>query len=105
MGKDRLHMTRGILGAIIGLVVGWMVAAALQRASDWIGVQDFLVILTLILGSVLGGSIGGLVGALIGAILGGILGVMAARLLFVFLKIGAMIVGAIFGWRWATAGG
>ena len=97
-------MGKGIVGGILGLLVGWLVAATLQRAVGWIGVDSLVVISMMVVGALSGFNAGRLVGAVIGAMLGALLGVMAIRLLFLLLKLATMVLGAAIGWRLTTAG-
>lgn len=97
-------MTKGISGAVIGLAVGWIAGLMLQQAVEWTGAKSLVVILAAILGALLGASsVGGLVGALAGAAVGGMLGVIAMRLLFLVVKLILVGLGAVLGWRWASA--
>ena len=96
-------MGKRLVGGILGLVVGWIVAATLQRAVGWIGVNSFLVILMIIVGALSGFNMGRLVGAVIGAMLGALLGAMAIRLLFLLLKLATMVLGAAVGWKLTAA--
>lgn len=96
-------MTRGIVGAIIGLIIGWAAGAILQRAIDWVGVDSLVVIPVVILGAVLGAGVEGLVGALVRAIAGAIPGALGVKLFLSFLRLVTMVVGAVLGWRWAIA--
>jgi uncharacterized membrane protein AbrB (regulator of aidB expression) len=97
-------MGEGVAGGILGLVAGWLVAAALQRAVGWIGVNSLVVIITMILGALAGFNLGGLAGAVIGALVGSLSGVMAIQLLFLVLKLAMMVLGAAIGWKLATTG-
>ena len=96
-------MGKGMVGGILGLVIGWIVAATLERAVGWIGVNSLVVILMMIVGAFSGYNVGRLAGAVIGAMLGALLGVMAVRLLFLLLKLATMVLGAAVGWRFTTA--
>jgi hypothetical protein len=97
------NVTRGLIGAIMGLIVGWMVSALLRQAVDWLGVDILFVLLTAILGALLGAGVGGLGSVVIGAIAGAILGAVAVALVFWVLRLAAIVVGAILGWQWAVS--
>ncbi len=96
-------MKRGVIGAIAGLIIGWIAGNALQQAVDWIRADSLVIIAVAILGAVLGANIAGLSGGAVGAIAGLILGVLAVQLLFVVLKLVTMAFGAAAGWRLTTA--
>jgi hypothetical protein len=96
-------MTKGLIGAIIGLFVGWVLASLLQRVMGGIGVHGLLVILVVIGAGILGWIFAGLVGAVVGAIAGAVLGALAVGFFFTFLKLALMVIGAVVGWQVGTA--
>jgi hypothetical protein len=101
--KDVSIMTRGVVGAILGLIIGWLVGVILQRTVDAIGVDALLVIVLALVGAVLGAGVGGLVGALAGAVVGALVGIVAIGVIFWVMKLALAIIGATLGWRWGTA--
>jgi hypothetical protein len=96
-------MTRGLIGAIVGLLIGWVLASLLQRVMGGIGVHALLMILVVIGAGILGWIFAGLVGAVIGAIAGAVLGALAIGFFFTFLKLALMVIGAVAGWQLVTA--
>jgi hypothetical protein len=95
------NMSRGIIGAILGLIIGWVTAGFLQRLISGIGANGLLLLLVVIGGAIIGAIIAGAIGAVIGAIAGALLGGLAVGLFFTFLKLVAMVIGAILGWQLA----
>ncbi len=95
-------MSRGIIGAILGLIVGWMLASMLQGVLGRVGINGLLVLLAVIAGGVLGFGVAGVMGALIGGILGVILGGVIVGLFFSLVRLAAMVFGAVLGWQLAT---
>jgi hypothetical protein len=88
------------MGAVLGLVGGYLVGAALQNIINGLGISNLAVIVIALLAALLGANVAGLAGALIGAVVGALIGGLAVGLIFWTLKLVTMAVGAGLGWRW-----
>ena len=95
-------MQKRLVGAILGLLVGFIFGTALQNLINGLGITGLAVVLVAILAAVLGANVAGLSGGVVGAVIGALMGGLAVRLVFWTLKLVAMIVGAVMGWRWAS---
>lgn len=98
-------MSKGLVGALIGLVVGWFLGIMLQGLLGKLGISGLLLLLTVALGLIGGFKLGGPIGAVIGAVLGVMFGGMVIGLLFQLARWGVMILCAIGGWRLAAGQG
>lgn len=95
-------MSRGVVGAIIGLVVGWALASMFRGVLSRAGITGLLTLAGIIACGVVGFGLGGIVGAVVGGILGLLLSGMVVGLFFQLVWLAAMVFGAVLGWQLAT---